>query len=91
VSDSAGDISVYAPGQTTPSRKITPAPSEFFDDFVATRSGKLYVAKGEGGFAQASLLEYAVGGSQPVNILGLRPRLAAAQTIQCRVSSRSRN
>lgn len=68
-SDSAGGISVYAPGQTTASRSISPAPSQYFDDFVATRSGKLYVAQGEGGFSQASLLEYAVGGSQPVNVL----------------------
>jgi hypothetical protein len=60
---------VYPAGKTAPSRKISPARSQYFDDFVATRSGKLYVAQGEGGSAQASLLEYAAGASQPANVL----------------------
>jgi sugar lactone lactonase YvrE len=84
VSDSAAGISVYAPGQKNPMRQIAPPPNDYFDGFVATRSGKLYVAQGEGGLSQASLLEYAAGGSQPVNVLSgylqgpLMPALRAA-------------
>ncbi|MBV9056569.1 MAG: hypothetical protein JO351_08025 [Candidatus Eremiobacteraeota bacterium] len=83
VSDAKGGISVYAAGQTSPSREILPPSNGYFDDFVATRGGKLYVAQGEGGSA-ASLLEYAAGGTQPVNVLSgylqapLVPALRAA-------------
>jgi len=83
VSDAKGGISVYAAGQTNPSREILPPSNGYFDDFVATRDGKLYVAQGEGG-APASLLEYAAGGYQPVNVLSgylqapLVPALRAA-------------
>jgi hypothetical protein len=84
VSDAKADISVYAPGQTTATREIAPPPNNIFAAFVTTRSGKLYVAQGEAGYDEASLLEYAVGGSQPVNTLSgylqapLVPALRAA-------------
>jgi sugar lactone lactonase YvrE len=83
VSDATGDISVYAPGHRNPTRKLKPPANGYFDGFVATRSGKLYVAQGESPSA-ASLLEYAVGGAQPVNVLSgnlqapLVPALRAA-------------
>lgn len=83
VSDAKGGISVYPPGRKNPLREITPPQNDTFDDFVATRSGKLYVAEGAGS-SVASLLEYAVGGSQPVNVLTghleapLMPALRAA-------------
>jgi hypothetical protein len=82
-SDAKFGISVYPPGQKSPVRKIAPPPNDSFDGFVATRSGKLYVAQGAGS-SVASLLEYAVGGSQPVNVLSgflqapLMPALRAA-------------
>jgi len=83
VSDAKGGISVDAPGQKNPTREILPSPNDYFDFFVATRSGKLYVAQGESP-SLASLLEFAVGGSQPVNVLSgylqapLIPALRAA-------------
>jgi hypothetical protein len=84
VSDANFGISVYAPGQTTPTREITLPSSEIFDDYVTTRGGKLYAAQGADGFDVPSLLEYAVGGYQPVNVLSgyfqapLVPALRAA-------------
>ena len=84
VSDANFGISVYAPGQTTASREITPPPNNIFDGFVTTRGGKLYAAQGAAGYDEPSLLEYAVGGSQPVNVLSghlqgpLVPALRAA-------------
>ncbi|MBV8198961.1 MAG: hypothetical protein JO263_12585, partial [Candidatus Eremiobacteraeota bacterium] len=83
VSDAKGGISVYAPGQRNATREIQPPSNGYFDGFVATRSGKLYVGQGESP-SEASLLEYAVGGSQPVNVLSghlqapLIPALRAA-------------
>lgn len=62
-------IAVYPPGQTRPSRKIGGPPSSYFANFVATRGGKLYVAQQNPEPSDSSLLEYAVGGSQPVNVL----------------------
>jgi hypothetical protein len=67
--DAAAGIAVYAPGQRTPTRKIVPPPNNYFADFVATRSGKLYVAQENLEPSSSSLLEYAVGGSEPVNVL----------------------
>lgn len=84
VSDAKFGISVYARGQTTATRAISPPPNNIFDCFVSTRSGKLYVAQGEAGYDEPSLLEYAVGGYQPVNTLSgylqapLVPALRAA-------------
>lgn len=84
VSDANANISVYAPGQTTATRTIYTPQNNIFDCFVSTRSGKLYVAQGEAGYDEPSLLEYAVGGSQPVNVLSgyleqpLVPALRAA-------------
>ena len=69
VSDANGGISVYAPGHTTATRTISPPQNNIFDCFVSTRSGKLYVAQGEAGYDEPSLLEYAVGGYRPVNVL----------------------
>jgi sugar lactone lactonase YvrE len=69
VADSEGGIAVYAPGQTTPARKIVPPPNTYFADFVTTRSGELYVPQENANPSASSLLEYAVGGSQPVNVL----------------------
>jgi sugar lactone lactonase YvrE len=69
VADSAAGISVYAPGQRQPARKIAPPPSNSFAGFVATRNGKLYVAQENPDPSGSSLLEYAAGGSQPVNVL----------------------
>lgn len=64
-----GVIAVYPPGQTRPSRKITVPPSDYFANFVATRGGKLYVAQENPEPSNSSLLEYAGGGSKPVNVL----------------------
>jgi sugar lactone lactonase YvrE len=69
VSDSAAGISVYAPGKTKPTREIAPPSNDYFADFVATRTGKLYVAQENPDPPASSLLEYAVGGSQPTNVL----------------------
>jgi sugar lactone lactonase YvrE len=82
VSDANGGISVFAPRQTSASREITPPANDSFGDFLATRSGELYVAQGQN--ASASLLEYAAGGAAPVNVLSghlqapLVPALRAA-------------
>jgi hypothetical protein len=84
VADANFGISVFAPGQTTPTREIMPPAGNIFDDFVTTRTGKLYAAQGAAGYDEPSLLEYAVGGSQPVNTLSgylqapLIPALRAA-------------
>lgn len=84
VADANFGISVYPPGRTTPSREIMPPQNNIFDDFITTRSGKLYAAQGAPGYDLPSLLEYAVGGSQPVNVLSgylqspLIPALRAA-------------
>jgi sugar lactone lactonase YvrE len=84
VSDAKFGISVYAPGKTTATRTISPPANNIFDCFVATRSGKLYVAQGAAGYDEPSLLEYAAGGYQPVNTLSgylqapLVPALRAA-------------
>jgi len=69
VADSADGISIYASGSTSPSRQITPPASETFANFVSTRSGMLYVAQENAHPSASSLLEYAVGGSQPANVL----------------------
>jgi hypothetical protein len=84
VMDQNAAISVYAPGQTVAMREIKPPQGDIFDDFVTTRSGKLYAAQGADGYDVPSLLEYAVGGYQPVNTLSgflqapLVPALRAA-------------
>jgi hypothetical protein len=64
-----GVIGVYPPGHTQAARTITGPPSTYFANFVATRSGKLYVAQENPEPSASSLLEYAVGGSTPVNVL----------------------
>jgi hypothetical protein len=69
VADANFGISVYAPGHTTATREIMPPANNIFDDFITTRSGKLYAAQGAAGYDEPSLLEYAVGGYQPVNVL----------------------
>jgi sugar lactone lactonase YvrE len=69
VADSAAGISVYAPGQTKPTRKIAPPPNVYLAGFVATRAGELYVANENPSPSASSLLEYAVGGAEPVNAL----------------------
>jgi len=84
VADANFGISVYAPGHTTATREIMPPANNIFDDFITTRSGKLYAAQGAAGYDEPSLLEYAVGGYQPVNVLSgylqapLIPALRAA-------------
>lgn len=84
VADANFGISVYPPGQTNRAREIMPPQNNVFDDFITTRSGKLYAAQGAPGYDEPSLLEYAVGGSQPVNVLSgylqspLIPALRAA-------------
>lgn len=84
VADANFGISVYAPGQTQATREIVAPQNNIFDDFVTTRSGKLYAAQGADGYDTPSLLEYAAGGSQPVNVLSgylqapLIPALRAA-------------
>ncbi|HYL26360.1 MAG TPA: hypothetical protein VEW74_00930 [Candidatus Nitrosotalea sp.] len=81
VADAKGGISVYASGQQSPNREILPPSNSLFGDFVATRSGKLYVAQGESPSA-ASLLEYALGGAQPVNVLSGHLRAPLVPALQ---------
>lgn len=62
-------ISVYGPGQTEPNR-IIHAPSGQVDGlFTVTRSGQLYVTSYSPSNDPVEVLEYATGGSQPVNIV----------------------
>jgi hypothetical protein len=56
VADANGNISVYAPGQKNATRTVSPPTNNIFDGFVTTRSGKLYVAQGQPGFAPPSLI-----------------------------------
>lgn len=54
VSDAKGGISVYAAGQTSPSREILPPSNGYFDDFVATPRRQAICGPGRrrfGGFA----------------------------------------
>jgi sugar lactone lactonase YvrE len=69
VANAAGGISVYPPGQIKPVRKIALPARDSFAGFVATRSGKLYVAQENAEPSSSSLLEYPIGGSAPVNTI----------------------
>jgi hypothetical protein len=58
----SGDIAVYPPGATSPSRWITASQAEVFGGITATANGTLYVPSYNG-----RLFEIAPGASEPTN------------------------
>ncbi|HEY6327029.1 MAG TPA: hypothetical protein VIW73_11020 [Candidatus Cybelea sp.] len=59
----AGDMAVYAPGSTSPSRWINAVGGGFYSDFAATSDGAIYWPNYNDGF----IYEFAPGASGPTN------------------------